>query len=284
MRRDLLNPPLNTLNFQIHESLLPRTRKIRAIMPEPVLLFQPGLPVVTSTASQQEKEEIKPLFPVYQPMEECEALTGSCLPVEQLNLDRKRRSTPKISQSSQAAPYESILRETSRSSESESPKHRGYPSEPVRIVVAPYSTACSERCGCICHRRSLIRTPSGLFENILGRLSMNTAGFPLLSCNELQCRGRKNQIVKVRYSFPRWFLARAIAFNVSQSAEGPMLWLLGRRVLGPNARLFQYARKGDMTAMEELLQKRVCSPADIDPRSWTALHVSNTSLLCYSLL
>ena len=137
---------------------------------------------------------------------------------------------------------------------------------------------CSGDCTCICHTRTLVKTPN-FFEWFLGVLFLGYTGMPRISprCNIITCAQRSSPSTTVLYIFPAWFLARAISITMRLSCfDGPQLTLrVPRRVVGHSA-IFLYSSMGDIASLKEILSQRKGSPFDIDyDTGETALMVSS---------
>ena len=81
----------------------------------------------------------------------------------------------------------------------------------------------------------------------------------------------------VQYSFPQWFLQRAVFLILQNSSGfGPQMQLRIPRVVSDQAEIFWHSLNGDTEAIKQLLSSGLASPNDVGVSdNYTALLVSN---------
>jgi hypothetical protein len=79
--------------------------------------------------------------------------------------------------------------------------------EGLSVLVMQYTRACRSSCQCDCHKPSRIRTPE-LVNQVLGRMFIGYAGFPLISpkCDSDDCEKSQHPHVDLQYWFPPGFV------------------------------------------------------------------------------
>ena len=134
----------------------------------------------------------------------------------------------------------------------------------------------SNHCACACHRRSIIKTPQ-LLHRVLGTLFIGYVGIPRLtpSCDTRTCIRRSSFTAMVTYTFPMWFLARAVFMVIKMSSYlGPQFSLTVSRIVAHSSAIFEYAVRGDIDDLKEILSHRIASPCDISyPEGYSVLMV-----------
>jgi len=147
------------------------------------------------------------------------------------------------------------------------------------VRVSPrWGRSCGFSCECSCHRRQRFRSPS-LLRQALGCLFVGFSGIflPWMSCDKTTClrQGRPNMVVQ--YSFPQWFLQRAVFLILQNSSGfGPQMQLRIPRVVSDQAEIFWHSLNGDTEAIKQLLSSGLASPNDVGVSdNYTALLVSN---------
>lgn len=134
--------------------------------------------------------------------------------------------------------------------------------------------ACTQRCRCQCHRRSvrLIRLAHGT----LGSLFISRSGS--LSqpgmCTRIGCASRSVPSFSVLYFVPRWLSLTSIFLTLSNPGR-PQISLSFPRVLPPDSEFFECIRTGQCGRVKELLTLGSAHVADIvSPYGISALHLA----------
>ncbi len=89
--------------------------------------------------------------------------------------------------------------------------------EPPIQPPPPQQQRCSRYCKCQCHRTTAVRAPSWM-KSVTGSLVVQYSGglwFRTGSCNKLVCQREPKSVFQVGYSFPAWFLSRAVFLSAS---------------------------------------------------------------------
>lgn len=132
----------------------------------------------------------------------------------------------------------------------------------------PLRQHCSRYCRCQCHRITAVRAPSWM-RNLAGSLVAQYTGgmrFTRRSCDTPACRRESAKVVRLGYSFPEWFLARAVSLYVSWGSltnVGVSLHLTVPRVWEPPEVVSAFIHNCETALLEEKLPKRELMPTDI---------------------
>ncbi|MCJ1356794.1 MAG: hypothetical protein MMC33_006790 [Icmadophila ericetorum] len=139
----------------------------------------------------------------------------------------------------------------------------------------PESRRCRRDCSCICHvaRRFVM---AHLLRNMLGNLYVKYSSFSLKGtwCSKEQCRGPIALILRMKYLFPSWFLARSITIEVlsSYSHDLTVRLKVRRRLSSTDANLFLMINNGNAKGVMSILESQRCNPNDVSSRTgWTPL-------------
>ena len=139
---------------------------------------------------------------------------------------------------------------------------------------------CDSNCGCVCHRRSQLKSPRSL-NTFLGSLFVGyrTSPWSAQTCSNSDCRRRSKKFTYV-YAFLQWFLARILLIDMGYSrSNGPELCLRVMRVRPTDEGIFWHLRNS-MSSEDVLIHylKRSLSDGetsvlDVDTEGMTVVHV-----------
>lgn len=137
---------------------------------------------------------------------------------------------------------------------------------------------CPGFCGCSCHgRQRHIATPT-LSDRIIGQLLLGFTVRPWLQakCDEQQCRRRSKTIIRLRYSFPPWFVAYSLTMLISISTiDAPEFILRLPKVRAHGEEIFERVALGDIRWVQAAFTAGTASIHDVeDIGGHTLLHVS----------
>lgn len=93
---------------------------------------------------------------------------------------------------------------------------RSPPFRNVQLQLA-FTRRCNQCCRCSCHKPRYVRSPS-IFNRVLGSLFIGYYAIPTpvaSSCDSSSCLNRSTATINAIYTFPYWFLCRAISFNMA---------------------------------------------------------------------
>lgn len=93
---------------------------------------------------------------------------------------------------------------------------RSPPFRSIQLQLA-FTRHCDQRCRCSCHKPCHVQSPS-ILNRVLGSLLIGYYAIPTLvagSCDTLSCLNRSAATINAIYTFPYWFLCRAISLNVA---------------------------------------------------------------------
>ena len=125
---------------------------------------------------------------------------------------------------------------------------------------------CSDVCTCICHYHQTKKTPAFL-GRFFGNLFIGYTGLPKVvqPCDDHDCIQRTSPMAVVTYFFPLWLLARALFLTVKlSSCDGPQFCLRVPRVVRSNSAIMEFASRGDVGGVKQVLQERLGSPFDCE--------------------
>lgn len=133
-------------------------------------------------------------------------------------------------------------------------------------------------CSCICHQRHWKSTPS-VFNYIFGSARGGFYGLYRHPCNERSCARQRTKAAWISYRFPSYVFLGMISFSISGSPlYGRRLGLSFPRIVKSGAKIFLYAKTGNVDGLRELLQHGKASPGDIQYNTgYIALSVSESS-------
>ncbi len=155
------------------------------------------------------------------------------------------------------------------------PGHLRVPSSVTQISLR-YARHCTMSCDCSCHKQRRLRTP-GWANQVIGSLFVGYTGFAPFSpsCDVTNCHGRSHSTTQITYTFPWWFMSRALAMTIAYcQPNGPELCLRVFRVRPQNAGIFSAAYFGHVERVKKLLSEGSASVLDVEHVSKkTALHV-----------
>ena len=130
---------------------------------------------------------------------------------------------------------------------------------------------CKAFCSCICHTRSIGRSP-WILDPIIGKLNVQFTG-RRPPCSEFHCSRSPESSFKVVYHFPKYLMNRYVSMNMQYGrSSGPEFLLRVPRVVPWNHLLWNYAIIGDLLAIQKLFAEGKASPYDINPRGSSALY------------
>ena len=130
---------------------------------------------------------------------------------------------------------------------------------------------CKALCSCVCHTRSIIRSPWTL-ETIIGKINVQYAGWRP-ACNEYHCRRSAESWFNVVYRLPKYVMNRYISMTMQYtSLSGPEFLLRMPRMVSWSHLLWNYANNGHLLAIQKLFAEGKASPYDLNPRGSSALN------------
>lgn len=154
------------------------------------------------------------------------------------------------------------------------PGHLRVPSSVTQISLR-YAGHCNMSCDCSCHKQRRLRTPSWT-NHVIGSLFVGYTGFTPFSssCDLRDCHGRSHSTTQITYTFPWWFMSRALAMTIAYcQPNGPELCLRVFRVRPRNADIFSASYVGNVERVKKLLSEGSASVLDVEHGSKkTALH------------
>ena len=132
------------------------------------------------------------------------------------------------------------------------------------------SERCVPWCSCACHVRRNFRSP-WVLETLIGKLNVSYSG-PWLECNERKCRRTSTASLAITHSFPAYLMSRYITLKMCYAPlDGPTFALRAPRVTARSHLYWNYANKGDLTAIQRMYSQKRASPYDLNPRGSNAL-------------
>lgn len=93
---------------------------------------------------------------------------------------------------------------------------RSPPFRSVQLQLA-FTRRCNQCCHCSCHKPCYVRSPS-ILNRVLGSLFIGYYAIPMPvsgTCDTLSCLNRSTATINAIYTFPYWFLYRAISFSMA---------------------------------------------------------------------
>ena len=130
---------------------------------------------------------------------------------------------------------------------------------------------CKALCSCICHTRSIGRSP-WILDPIIGKLNVQYTG-RRPPCSEFHCSRSAESSFKVVYQFPDYLINRYVSMNMQYGrSSGPEFLLRVPRVVPWSHLLWNYAITGDLSAIQKLFAEGKASPYDLNPRGSSALY------------
>lgn len=143
-------------------------------------------------------------------------------------------------------------------------------------------TRCARDCKCACHLTTNIETPKFL-KSLVGRLLLGYSGSltnSSPSCTDDTCQNATPFHGRITYTFPRWFLARALTITAWRYRSSDLHFVVGVRRYAPNDDLFQQIFVGDLPQFRRLLFEQRVNPNFVERgRGETALHVGYTFVM-----
>lgn len=141
---------------------------------------------------------------------------------------------------------------------------------------AAITQQCKSLCSCVCHTRSIVKSPMVL-DAIIGKMNLQCIG-RRPSCNEFQCRRSTESSFKVVYQLPKFITSRYISLVMRHGAlSGPEFLLRVPRVVSWSHLLWQYAKNGNLLAIQKLFAEGKASPYDLNPQGSNVLHYTANS-------
>ena len=130
---------------------------------------------------------------------------------------------------------------------------------------------CKAFCSCICHTRSIGRSPC-ILDPIIGKLNVQFTGMRP-PCSEFQCSRPPVSSFKVVYQFPNCLINRYVSMMMQYGRlSGPDFLLRVPRVVPWSHLLWNYAINGDLFAIQRLFAEGKASPYDLNPRGSSAFY------------
>ena len=135
---------------------------------------------------------------------------------------------------------------------------------------------CKPLCSCVCHTRSIVKSPRVL-DAFIGKMNVQCTG-RRHSCNEFHCRRSTESSFKVVYQLPKYIMSRYISLIMRHGPlSGPEFLLRVPRVVSWSHLLWQYAKNGDLLAIQRLFAEGKASPYDLNPQGSNVLHYTANS-------
>lgn len=156
--------------------------------------------------------------------------------------------------------------------------------EQSNFVKAPsclaFKQQCRASCSCVCHTRSIVRSPC-ILDTIVGRINVQYTG-RRPPCNEFHCRRPSESSFKVVYRLPKYITSRYISMVMHYGRlSSPELLLRVPRMVAWSHPLWKYTTNGDLLAIQKLFAEGKASPYDLDPRGSGALfYTGNRNYSC----
>lgn len=130
---------------------------------------------------------------------------------------------------------------------------------------------CKAFCSCICHTRSIGRSP-WILDPIIGKLNVQFTGMRP-PCSEFNCSRPPEPSFKVVYQFPKYLINRYVSMMMQYGrSSGPEFLLRVPRVVSWSHLLWKYAINGDLLAIQRLFAEGKASPYDLNPRGSSAFY------------
>lgn len=130
----------------------------------------------------------------------------------------------------------------------------------VSFNAFTFEPGCTMSCCCPCHK--------SFRYGLMGKLFLGYTGsfFGPIACKESFCRKSATSFkANISYYFPRWFMMRALEFQVRLSRLGePTMSLTFRAVLPRTSKPFIAAAQGDVNQLYSMLGSRIIHPDIIE--------------------
>ena len=143
-------------------------------------------------------------------------------------------------------------------------------------VVTALHNSCVAWCSCCCHSRGHLRSLPVL-DPVFGNISVVYGGVLSAArpCNEYTCRRRPNKMLKVNYRPPAWLYGHLFQLSMVMTPfNGLSFDLKLPCTVGWDAPIWGFAMTGDVVAIQNLFDRRLASPSDVNPIGGSMLHVS----------
>ena len=129
---------------------------------------------------------------------------------------------------------------------------------------------CKALCSCVCHARSIVRSP-WILEIIIGKIILQYAG-RRPACNELYCRRSPESSLNVVYQLPKYIMSRYISISMQYAPlSGPEFLLRVPRMVPWSHLLWKYLNDDNLSAIQKLFAEGRASPHDLNLRGSNAL-------------
>lgn len=125
---------------------------------------------------------------------------------------------------------------------------------------------CSADCRCKCHKLSCASSPR-LFSRALGSLFIGYSGQPFgfMKCTDRSCRNRSVFSARICYTFPTWFLKKAINLSLRNSASQEICININIRALvSCSTDLFRLTFQDDDHGLQRLFSSGGAHPMDLE--------------------
>lgn len=163
-------------------------------------------------------------------------------------------------------------------------------SQNLTVPLGLTQSPCDLGCGCSCHRRARIRSPTFL-NDFLGSLLLgyHMSPWAAQTCHNTECRRRSKRIT-CTYTFPKWFFERVLLVTLAYSSlRGPEMCLRVMRVRGYREGIFSVLtmnlfgvfrakrRRGNrLHQVKHMLDNGEASLLDVDIQGASVLQVSSS--------
>ena len=149
------------------------------------------------------------------------------------------------------------------------PSNQDYPDTDRELISIhmrrrrPTARACELTCICVCHRQTSFGLPYPL-TRIFGSEFVGYSGLPVsFKCNEQSCRRQAHSSVILTYSFPLWFLSRAMLLNFNyHSIAGFNVNLKVSRTIPDTHHVWYWIKEGNTRRVQNLFTERTFYPWD----------------------
>jgi hypothetical protein len=135
----------------------------------------------------------------------------------------------------------------------------------IEVHVTPYIVSCRTGCPCSCHRQRRSSSPH-ILSSLLGRLTIGTAGVPIVSvkCDDDTCRGSPIRQFNLEYWFPLGFWSTIVRMQVNYGLNiGPTLNLETLRRVPDSSVSVNFAVSGNVEGLKHLFRQGRASPRDV---------------------
>ena len=145
--------------------------------------------------------------------------------------------------------------------------------------LATLGSRCQSQCRCRCHKDKIAGTRQEIISGIVGRLVLL---YKFSSCNVICCAmsadTRHFSSAQVNYSFPRWFLQKALYLEMSWNRYRPLLITIARIIPGDHP-AWGAIRSGDLQSLQRLIMSESWLPINVDASGMSLLLVCLESML-----